>query len=100
MTDVIVPAPMQKRPRSLNPWRGLGGLPRDGWTICLASFVNRAGTMVPGAGMTLRSVEPAFYTLFEDSAPGFAGPFVVTAFLPVGVSDSCWVGTTVEFSVP
>jgi predicted MFS family arabinose efflux permease len=30
----------------LNPWRGLGVLPRQVWLICLTSLVNRAGTMV------------------------------------------------------
>src|SRR5215203_4606144 len=30
----------------LNPWRGLGSLRREIWFLCLAIFVNRAGTMV------------------------------------------------------
>jgi MFS family permease len=30
----------------LNPWRGLGSLPREIWLLCLAILVNRAGTMV------------------------------------------------------
>ena len=30
----------------LNPWRGLGELPREVWLLCLATLVNRAGTMV------------------------------------------------------
>jgi len=30
----------------LNPWRGLGALPREVWLLCLATLVNRAGTMV------------------------------------------------------
>jgi predicted MFS family arabinose efflux permease len=30
----------------LNPWRGLGALPREVWFLCLAILVNRAGTMV------------------------------------------------------
>jgi len=46
VTEVGGAAPARSRVRRLNPWRGLGGLPRDVWTICLASFVNRAGTMV------------------------------------------------------
>ena len=29
----------------MNPWRGLGGLPRDVWVLAMASFINRAGTM-------------------------------------------------------
>ena len=29
----------------MNPWRGLGGLPRDVWVLALATFINRAGTM-------------------------------------------------------
>ena len=32
--------------RSLNPWRGLGGLPRDVWVLCAATLVNRLGVMV------------------------------------------------------
>jgi MFS family permease len=30
----------------LNPWRGLGALPKEVWYLCLATLVNRAGTMV------------------------------------------------------
>jgi predicted MFS family arabinose efflux permease len=30
----------------LNPWRGLGALPREVWFLCLATLINRAGTMV------------------------------------------------------
>ncbi len=30
----------------MNPWRGLGALPREVWYLCLAILVNRAGTMV------------------------------------------------------
>jgi predicted MFS family arabinose efflux permease len=30
----------------LNPWRGLGGLPRQVWVLFAASVVNKAGTMV------------------------------------------------------
>src|SRR5262252_2203984 len=32
--------------RNLNPWRGLGGLPREVWILSLATLVNKAGTMV------------------------------------------------------
>lgn len=30
----------------MNPWRGLGALPKEVWFLCLATLVNRAGTMV------------------------------------------------------
>ncbi len=30
----------------MNPWRGLGALPREIWFLCLAILINRAGTMV------------------------------------------------------
>ena len=30
----------------MNPWRGLGGLPREVWVLSLATLVNKAGTMV------------------------------------------------------
>lgn len=30
----------------MNPWRGLRGLPREVWFLCLATLINRAGTMV------------------------------------------------------
>lgn len=30
----------------MNPWRGLGALPKEVWYLCLAILVNRAGTMV------------------------------------------------------
>jgi predicted MFS family arabinose efflux permease len=29
----------------MNPWRGLGGLPREVWLICVTTLVNRLGTM-------------------------------------------------------
>jgi predicted MFS family arabinose efflux permease len=29
----------------MNPWRGLGGLPREVWLICGSTLVNRLGTM-------------------------------------------------------
>ncbi len=29
----------------MNPWRGLGGLPREVWVLSAATFINRAGTM-------------------------------------------------------
>lgn len=32
--------------RVVNPWRSLGGLPRDVWVLFVVSLVNRAGTMV------------------------------------------------------
>jgi MFS family permease len=31
---------------SWNPWRDLGGLPRESWILAAASLINRAGTMV------------------------------------------------------
>jgi predicted MFS family arabinose efflux permease len=30
----------------MNPWRGLGGLPREVWVLSAATLVNKAGTMV------------------------------------------------------
>ncbi len=30
----------------MNPWRGLGALPKEVWLLCLVILVNRAGTMV------------------------------------------------------
>ena len=30
----------------MNPWRGLGALPREVWFLSLATLINRAGTMV------------------------------------------------------
>ena len=30
----------------LNPWRGLGGLPREVWLLFATNLVNRAGMMV------------------------------------------------------
>ena len=37
---------MAGRFRNLNPWRGLGGLPREVWILSLATLVNKMGTMV------------------------------------------------------
>lgn len=30
----------------MNPWRGIGALPREVWIQCTATFINRSGTMV------------------------------------------------------
>ncbi len=30
----------------MNPWRGLGGLPREVWILCSATLINRMGMMV------------------------------------------------------
>lgn len=30
----------------MNPWRGVGGLPREVWALAATTFVNRVGTMV------------------------------------------------------
>ena len=30
----------------MNPWHGLNKLPKDLWLLCIASFINRTGTMV------------------------------------------------------
>jgi MFS family permease len=32
--------------KTWNPWRDLGGLPRESWILAAASLINRAGTMV------------------------------------------------------
>jgi MFS family permease len=58
--------------RRLNPWRGLGGLPRDVWVIALVTFVNRAGTMV----LPFLAV---YTTQDRGLGPRQAG-FIVTAF--------------------
>lgn len=29
----------------MNPWRGLQGLPRDVWLVCISTLINRLGTM-------------------------------------------------------
>ena len=46
MTQPVESASARSTLQRLNPWRSLGGLPRGVWTICLATFINRAGTMV------------------------------------------------------
>jgi predicted MFS family arabinose efflux permease len=30
----------------MNPWKGLKGLPREAWVLCVSTLVNRSGTMV------------------------------------------------------
>ena len=50
----------------MNPWRGLGLLPREVWYICLAILVNRAGTMVLPF-LTL------YLTVNRQLSPGIAG---------------------------
>lgn len=37
--------PHRHRRGALNPWRGLGGLPREVWILSAATLLNRAGTM-------------------------------------------------------
>ena len=53
-----------------NPWRGLGGLPREIWVLSLATLVNRMGSMVL-----------PFFVLYLTRAAGFttgqAGFFVL-----------------------
>ena len=50
----------------MNPWRGLGSLPREVWYLCLAILINRAGTMVLPF-LTL------YLTLDRKLSPGTAG---------------------------
>jgi MFS family permease len=50
----------------LNPWRGLGSLPREVWFVCLAILVNRAGSMVLPF-LTL------YLTVSRRMSPGTAG---------------------------
>ena len=50
----------------MNPWRGLGSLPREVWYLCLAILINRAGTMVLPF-LTL------YLTIELDFKPGSAG---------------------------
>ena len=50
----------------MNPWRGLGSLPREVWYLCLAILINRAGTMVLPF-LTL------YLTLNRKLSPGTAG---------------------------
>lgn len=50
----------------MNPWRGLGSLPREVWYLCLAILINRAGTMVLPF-LTL------YLTIELDFQPGSAG---------------------------
>jgi len=41
----VVPHGPAHRDRLLNPWKGLGGLPRGVWILSGATLLNRAGTM-------------------------------------------------------
>jgi MFS family permease len=50
----------------VNPWRGLGSLPREVWYLCLAILINRAGTMVLPF-LTL------YLTVSRKLSPGTAG---------------------------
>ncbi|MDQ5843730.1 MAG: MFS transporter [Acidobacteriota bacterium] len=50
----------------MNPWRGLGSLPREVWFVCLAILVNRAGSMVLPF-LTL------YLTVNRRMSPGTAG---------------------------
>ena len=50
----------------MNPWRGLGSLPREVWYLCLAILINRAGTMVLPF-LTL------YLTIDRSLSPGTAG---------------------------
>ena len=56
----------------MNPWRGLGSLPREVWYLCLAILINRAGTMVLPF-LTL------YLTIERGFQPGTAG-LVLTVY--------------------
>jgi MFS family permease len=56
----------------VNPWRGLGSLPREVWYLCLAILINRAGTMVLPF-LTL------YLTIDRGFQPGTAG-LVLTVY--------------------
>ena len=56
----------------MNPWRGLGSLPREVWYLCLAILINRAGTMVLPF-LTL------YLTIERGFQPGSAG-LVLTVY--------------------
>lgn len=55
----------------MNPWRGLQALPREIWFLCLATLINRAGTMVLPF-LTL------YLTLDKKLPPGTAGLTLTT----------------------
>lgn len=63
----------------MNPWRGLKGLPREAWVLCVSTLVNRCGTMVlPFLVLYLtesRGLSPARASLVL-SAYGIGGLFV------------------------
>jgi len=42
----LIKWPFSFAPSVLNPWRGLGGLPREAWLLSAANLVNRAGMMI------------------------------------------------------
>ena len=65
-------------------------------TVIVAGFHNSEGmgTMVAGPGLTTLSLDTMAYALFGEMAVP-PGSYDVSATLPTGVSDRCWVAAAV-----
>lgn len=59
----------------MNPWRGLGGLPREVWILSAATLLNRAGTMAL-----------PFLALYATQGMGFSPARAGEAMLAYGVA--------------
>jgi hypothetical protein len=64
--------------------------------VALFADLTGTGTMMPGAGWTMRGADTSFYTLVVDNAPGAApGTYMPAAMLPAPASDACWTAAAV-----
>lgn len=73
-----------------------GTLTTSGAGVIVAGFHDSVGmgTMIAGPNLTARSVDTAAYGLLADAIVP-AGSYPVTASLPAGVSDACWVAAAI-----
>jgi hypothetical protein len=75
-----------------------GVLTTTGFDVIVAGFHDSVGggTMQPGAGLTTLAADTVSYALFTE-AIGPAGAYNISATLPNGTSDACWVATAAAF---
>ena len=72
-------------------------LARSGVVVGVFSDVNGMGMMIAGAGFTALDGDTHFNSFIEQAMVG-PGSYDVTAALPGGMSDACWVATAAAFA--
>ena len=79
----------------------LGSLvaPSSGVVLALFNDSVGSGMMIPGSGFSGVTFDTAAYAMLELRVVG-PGAVDVTGSLPMGTSNSCWVGTAAAFPSP